>query len=126
MFWIASMTKPMTAAALMMLVDEGKVSLDDPVEKYLPEFKNVWVIADQDKNYVFLKKPKRGCSRRLKRAIALSPISNNGSTMNNSWRLKSNVYAPAKPSKSPSSKKPKPDFIRKSSSVSRPKRKSSD
>ena len=39
LFWIASMTKPMTAAALMMLVDEGRVQLDDPVEKYLPEFK---------------------------------------------------------------------------------------
>ena len=43
MFWIASMTKPMTAAALMMLVDEGRVSLDDPVEKYLPAFKNMQV-----------------------------------------------------------------------------------
>jgi len=40
-FWIASMSKPITAAALMILVDEGKVKLDDPVEKYLPEFKNV-------------------------------------------------------------------------------------
>lgn len=39
MFWIASTSKPMTATALMMLVDEGKVSLDDPVERYLPEFK---------------------------------------------------------------------------------------
>lgn len=38
LFWIASMTKPITAAALMMLVDEGKVRLDDPVQKYLPEF----------------------------------------------------------------------------------------
>ena len=38
LFWIASMSKAMTAAALMMLVDEGKVQLDDPVEKYLPEF----------------------------------------------------------------------------------------
>ena len=42
-FWIASMTKPITAAALMMLVDEGKVSIDDPVEKYLPEFKGQMV-----------------------------------------------------------------------------------
>ena len=33
------MSKPITAAALMMLVDEGKVDVDDPVEKYLPEFK---------------------------------------------------------------------------------------
>jgi CubicO group peptidase (beta-lactamase class C family) len=38
-FWIASMSKPITATALMMLVDEGKVKLDDPVETYLPEFK---------------------------------------------------------------------------------------
>ena len=39
-FWIASMSKSLTGTALMMLVDEGKVSLDDPVEKYLPEFKD--------------------------------------------------------------------------------------
>ncbi len=38
-FWIASMSKAMTAAAVMMLVDEGKISLNDPVEKYLPEFR---------------------------------------------------------------------------------------
>jgi CubicO group peptidase (beta-lactamase class C family) len=37
-FWIASMSKPITATALMILVDEGKVRLDDPVERYLPEF----------------------------------------------------------------------------------------
>ena len=59
LFWIASMTKPMTAAGLMMLVDEKKVSLDDPVEKYLPEFKGQWVIALQDKDYAVLKKPTR-------------------------------------------------------------------
>ena len=38
-FWIASMSKSLTATALMMLVDEGRVSLDDAVEKFLPEFK---------------------------------------------------------------------------------------
>ena len=58
-FWIASMTKPMTCAALMMLVDEGKVSVDDPVEKYLPEFKGQMVIAEKDDEHVLLKKPKR-------------------------------------------------------------------
>jgi CubicO group peptidase (beta-lactamase class C family) len=52
-FWIASMSKPITAVGLMMLVDEGKVSLDDPVEKYLPEFKQVMVMGP-DKT---LKKP---------------------------------------------------------------------
>jgi hexosaminidase len=43
LFWIASVSKPLTAIALMMLVDEGKVSLNDPVEKYLPEFKGQMV-----------------------------------------------------------------------------------
>jgi CubicO group peptidase (beta-lactamase class C family) len=37
MFWIASMTKPITAVAILMLQDEGKLSVDDPVGKYLPE-----------------------------------------------------------------------------------------
>jgi CubicO group peptidase (beta-lactamase class C family) len=36
-FWIASMTKPVTATAVMMLQDEGKLSVDDPVAKYVPE-----------------------------------------------------------------------------------------
>jgi hexosaminidase len=43
LFWIASVSKPLTATAMMMLVDEGKVSLNDPVEKYLPEFKGQMV-----------------------------------------------------------------------------------
>ena len=36
-FWIASMTKPVTGTAVMMLESEGKLSVDDPVEKYIPE-----------------------------------------------------------------------------------------
>lgn len=36
-FWIASMTKPITATAIMMLEEEGKLSADDPVWKYIPE-----------------------------------------------------------------------------------------
>jgi CubicO group peptidase (beta-lactamase class C family) len=59
MFWIASQSKPITAAALMMLVDEGKVKLDDPVVKYLPEFKDQWLAVEQDKDHVLLKKPKK-------------------------------------------------------------------
>ena len=42
-FWIASMTKTVTAAAFMMLVDEGRVRVDEPVEKYIPAFKDVKV-----------------------------------------------------------------------------------
>jgi CubicO group peptidase (beta-lactamase class C family) len=56
-FWIASMSKPITAAALMILVDEGKVKLDDPVEKYLPEFKNIRVAAEKGKDPKELRKP---------------------------------------------------------------------
>jgi CubicO group peptidase (beta-lactamase class C family) len=41
MFAIASMTKPIAATALMILKDEGRVALDDPVAKYLPEFGEV-------------------------------------------------------------------------------------
>ncbi|MFT6378730.1 MAG: CubicO group peptidase (beta-lactamase class C family) [Akkermansiaceae bacterium] len=57
MFWIASQTKGMTAAAVMMLVDEGKVSLDDPVEKHLHEFRGQMVVAEKDGEHVLLKKP---------------------------------------------------------------------
>lgn len=57
MFWIASQTKPMTATAVMMLVDEGKVVLDDPVEKYLPEFRGQMVVAEKDSDHVLLRKP---------------------------------------------------------------------
>lgn len=59
MFWIASMTKPMTATAILMLQDAGKLSVEDPVEKYLPEFKNQWLIEAQNKDAVTLKRPQR-------------------------------------------------------------------
>jgi CubicO group peptidase (beta-lactamase class C family) len=36
-FWIASMTKPITATAVLMLQDEGRLSVEDPVSKYVPE-----------------------------------------------------------------------------------------
>ena len=47
-FWIASMSKAMTASLVMMLVDEGKANVDDPVEKYLPEFKGQMVVDPKD------------------------------------------------------------------------------
>jgi CubicO group peptidase (beta-lactamase class C family) len=49
-FWIASQTKPITATALMLLVDEGKLKLDDPVEQYLPEFKNIQLAGKKPTN----------------------------------------------------------------------------
>jgi len=40
-FRLASVTKPVTCAGIMMLVDEGRLSLIDPAEKFLPEFKGL-------------------------------------------------------------------------------------
>ena len=42
-FRIASMTKPVTAVAILMLVEEGKVRLSDPVSRFIPEFKDTKV-----------------------------------------------------------------------------------
>src|SRR5688572_31140870 len=40
-FWIASMTKPVTGAAVMMMLEEGKLSVEDPVSKFIPELGNL-------------------------------------------------------------------------------------
>ncbi len=55
-FWIASMTKPITATAFMMLVDEGKVSLDDPVGKYIPQMNSLWVVDKKESEAMSLKR----------------------------------------------------------------------
>jgi CubicO group peptidase (beta-lactamase class C family) len=57
LFWIASQSKPMTAVAVMMLVDEGKIALDDPVEKYLPEFRGQMLQVEKSNDHVLLRKP---------------------------------------------------------------------
>ena len=57
-FWIASQSKPMTAVAVMMLVDDGKISLDDPIEKYLPEFRGQMFVAEKDNDHIVLRKSK--------------------------------------------------------------------
>jgi CubicO group peptidase (beta-lactamase class C family) len=44
-FRICSMTKPITSVAVMMLYEEGKFLLDDPIAKYLPEFNNPQVLV---------------------------------------------------------------------------------
>jgi CubicO group peptidase (beta-lactamase class C family) len=44
-FRLASMTKPVTSLAAMMLVEQGELGLDDPIAKYLPEFSNVRVLT---------------------------------------------------------------------------------
>ena len=67
-FQIHSMTKPVVAMGIMMLMEQGKLTIIDPVEQHLPEFRGMWVIAD--------KKGKRGSdSERLTLKRPLRPIS---------------------------------------------------
>ena len=59
LFWIASMTKPITGTAVLMLQDEGKLSVDDEVEKFLPEFKGQLLLVTKNAEATVLKKPSR-------------------------------------------------------------------
>jgi CubicO group peptidase (beta-lactamase class C family) len=49
LFWIMSMTKPVVGASILMLQEEGKLRLTDPVSKFIPEFKNMKVAVLQDR-----------------------------------------------------------------------------
>jgi CubicO group peptidase (beta-lactamase class C family) len=55
-FRIYSMTKPITSVAFMMLVEEGRVAIDEPVHKYIPEWKNLGVFV-AGSNPAYLTKP---------------------------------------------------------------------
>lgn len=59
LFRIASMTKPITAIGIMILSDENKLAVDDPVEKFLPEFREMRLKAGDGKGSAQLKKPSR-------------------------------------------------------------------
>ncbi|HEV7820155.1 MAG TPA: serine hydrolase domain-containing protein, partial [Burkholderiales bacterium] len=48
LFRIASMTKPVTSVALMQLIEQGRLGLDDPAEKYLPELVGLKVLESFD------------------------------------------------------------------------------
>jgi CubicO group peptidase (beta-lactamase class C family) len=58
-FQIASMTKPVTGMGIAMLEEEGKLSIDDPVEKHLPEFRGQQLIQKKEGSTVTLGKPAR-------------------------------------------------------------------
>jgi len=55
-FWVASMSKMFVGASIMMLVDEGKVTLDDPVTNYIPQLAKWMVVEEKDENHVLLKR----------------------------------------------------------------------
>jgi CubicO group peptidase (beta-lactamase class C family) len=58
-FQIASMTKPVTAMAILMLEEEGRLSIEDPVEKHLPEFRGQQLVVKKDGATITLGKPAR-------------------------------------------------------------------
>src|SRR3984957_1606730 len=58
-FWIASMSKMFAGASIMMLVDEGRVSLDDPVTKFIPQLDKWMVVEEKDQSHILLKPPAR-------------------------------------------------------------------
>ncbi|MCW1912467.1 beta-lactamase family protein [Luteolibacter sp. GHJ8] len=55
LFWVASMSKMFVGASIMMLVDEGKLALDDPATKFIPEFDRWRVVTEQDAKHTLLK-----------------------------------------------------------------------
>ena len=48
LFRIASMTKPITSLGIMQLAEQGKLSVNDPVEKHLPEFKGQRLVSKKE------------------------------------------------------------------------------
>ena len=59
LFWIASMTKPLAGVCILMLQEEGKLSVEDAVEKHLPEFKGQWMVRERAKDRLVLELPPR-------------------------------------------------------------------
>ena len=56
-FRLASMTKPITAVAILILIDRGKLSLDDEVSKHLPEFEDIHIITPDGEDLGLPKNP---------------------------------------------------------------------
>lgn len=59
LFRIASMTKPITTLVVMQLVEAGRIDLDAPVSRYLPEFRDMPVVKERAGTRVVLDKPAR-------------------------------------------------------------------
>ena len=67
MFWIASTSKAVTGTLVAMLIEEGKLHPDDPIEKHLPEFKGQMVIDRTNRRPHPAQKARRIPSRCVKR-----------------------------------------------------------
>ncbi|MFN3517467.1 MAG: serine hydrolase domain-containing protein [Novosphingobium sp.] len=86
LFRIASMTKPITSVAFMMLVEEGKVALDTPVHHVLPEFRNLGVYNGGGAGVPFLTKP-------CERAMLMVDLLRHTSGLTYSFQNRSNMDA---------------------------------
>ena len=60
-----SQTKGFCGVTVAKLVEEGKLGLDDPVSKYLPEFKELWILADEKDDTKVLKKAQNELTIRM-------------------------------------------------------------
>ncbi|MBQ6619789.1 MAG: beta-lactamase family protein [Thermoguttaceae bacterium] len=58
LFWIASQTKEFVGIGILLLAEEGKLSIEDEVEKYLPEFADVRVAEENEDGTITLRPPK--------------------------------------------------------------------
>lgn len=58
-FRIASMTKPITSVAVMMLYEDGLFQMDDPVAKYIPEFQDLKVFTQKNRNGIYSEDQKK-------------------------------------------------------------------
>src|SRR5277367_6093773 len=82
---IYSMTKPITSVAFMMLFEEGKVALDEPVVKYIPEWKNLGVfLAGTAPNFL---------TRPLSRPMLIVDLLRHTSGLTYGFQQRSNVGA---------------------------------
>ncbi|KAB7648782.1 serine hydrolase domain-containing protein [Polymorphobacter fuscus] len=85
-FRIYSMTKPVTSVALLMLVEEGKIALDDPVHRYIPEWRNLAVYAAGTHRTGFQTTP-------VKRPMQVVDLLRHTSGLTYGFQLRSNVDA---------------------------------
>ena len=83
-FRIYSMTKPITSVALMMLVEEGRIALEDPVHRYIPEWKNLGVFVAGTHKLGFQTSP-------LKRPMQVVDLLRHTAGLTYGFQLRTNV-----------------------------------
>ena len=83
---IYSMTKPITSIAFMMLVEEGLVALDDPVHRFIPEWRNLGVFAGGSHRTGFQ-------TRRIERPMQIIDLLRHTSGLTYGFQLRTNVDA---------------------------------